>query len=1317
MKKGIQRDTGDEPMVSIPLSAKRNILHTYISGNGNPCCIVEYFLPVDDGDGQDLRDQPSTSTAPESATPWTCSIPNAKRKILKKNKARRSIPSAAQTRKVVYHMQYNGCNKRGNGAASVHLKCQNCSGRQTVYCDASYIMPTKSGSSWMINPEKVQLFWHNAKMDPPGDHTRLSPKYEHKCRGLTRQKIAEITYESGILMRNRKRFYRRQMREEFKHRDERVPLVPKVLSTLNYHKRLDGEGFANLRWPCVVTDRFLIVADLLMLSRLPPASFIRMMLDGTFTISGDFRQCITIQIAITDDTGNTDYRLVAAIYLLSKKKLDYAAAFYAFWQVLTSIHDSSVISTVFAQTDGEMSLYLGAENGLKKHSVNVLSTICQVHLERALYRNLKSIIGFQTTPAAVRIFTFMMKTIQLVRPDLIMPSLLGLFALVQRLPRYGRRISRFLRDYCQRVMGQYRDRFCYYKLLLLAKKERSSVCLSTNPSESLNNSLNSQFRAKFKKRKGNLDEDLLLLYEFMDESGLNYYQGHVDKQREDENDQAANREAYVRKVMDRCEQEEIYERGMPFPREFFMDLVNLALERFAEKAPARLTAILRKRWARNRLEERLKEIEDGKVKAAEMDPETEEDRLADEEIAENDEPCDVPVGAIEDEIMASGDEGDDGIELNVTRAIGSLKLPTTVQHEMAMGDLLEGARAHSGAAGPSRNSDVANASPVNGANETQGDSNGTKGIGAVEHSANMVTEQSNPTTVNGICDIGTVETSANMETERANPEAANDTNGDDLLQLDYSNPFESESDTDIEMPPSTDEEDDADDGEQSEEDSIDWGFNDKVDTARPSNHKTSTSQALQSESDQRNNSSSGLLESGRTLSDCANRVVKFAKEPLQSKSHVDEFRGGQNQTPENASLKRKRQSVQNFEREDNQESKNKHFRLESYPPMAKLRGKKKKGQLRDFDRLVENLGDAVADVDPSMLTDAAFKKWPDKPLKLKDKLRHERAEEKALEGIPKVPGDGYEMDATITKSMVDNVQSHEQAETAFSPIRTRSRSKEDRQKSKKNDSTTPTNELSTSPTPGEDGPQRRMYKIVFTKAELMKCITDALVPLLPWAIFDLTPDGISVQSVDDCQNVLVQLVLRAVGMEEYSIDKPYALGVKVDLMAKYLKTASNDDKLTITGDDENGKMVMKFKSPYSPNVTKYSIKLIVFAAERCNISTTEYSSKITMPSSLFEQAIKTLSGVGDVAKMTVTPGKIVFSAKGDIGEVETEFDEKENNDPKNKLYTIEAQGHIELNYSSKYLEMMSRAASLADQVMMQLKDGVPMTITYNMKAG
>ncbi|CAG5088846.1 Oidioi.mRNA.OKI2018_I69.PAR.g11989.t1.cds [Oikopleura dioica] len=1350
LKRGVQyRDPGDEPKIKIPLKTKRSVIHSYISGNGNPGCIVEYLLPLDDDDSQALHDQPSTSTAPTSATPWTCSIPNGKREILKQNKARQSIQSAPKRKKVVYHMQYNGANPRGDGAASVHLKCQNCNGRQTFYCDASFIMPTKSGKSWMMNPEKIQLFWHNATLEPPRDHQRLSQQYEHVCRGLNRRKIAEITFSTGIIklvdqmgptvsaktvrdhvqtvqetypewspdysmtsyikkMRNRKRFYRKQMRKEFESRDEKVPLVPKILGTLNYHKRLSGEGLNRLRWPVAVTAKFLIVADLLMLSRIPPASFIRMMLDGTFTIAGDFRQCITIQIAITDDLGFTEYKLVAAVYLLSKKKVDYAAAFYTFWAALMKLHDSSLITTVFAQTDGEMSLFLGAEEGLKRHSVNVLSTICSTHLERALYRNLKSIIGFRCVPAAVRIFTFMMKSIQLVRPDLIMPSLLGLYALVQRLPKYGKRISRFLRDYCQRVMVIYRDRFCYHKLLLLAKEERSSVCLSTNPAESLNNSLNSRFRDTFKRRKGSFDEDLLLMYQFMDECGREYNNGDIDKEREDENNVAADREAYIQKVFDRCDKEEIYERGMPFPKEFFMDFVHIALERFAEKAPARHTAILRKRWARNRLAARLTEIENGKVKAAEMDPETEEDRAADQELEEDRIPCDVPVGEMEDEIIGDDfdDEDYDGMELNDNRPIGELNLPNSVQTEMAIGDFLKKTRAASGAAVPGENSDAVNALRDDEANQTQGPGNNTENSGAEEHTANMEMEQLNQTIAETTENSGALEHSANMETDQVNRTPAIE---DELHMLDFKNPFESESDSDIETPPSTDVEDAMDEGEKSEEDSIDWGFENNDETTCRPPQKASTSQAFQHTSDQGKESSEGVQESKHALNYGRNRAVKFATEAQPSKCHVEEFQERQDQTLKNAGLTRKRKSCQPariHEREDNKENKKKQIRMENNPTMATLKGKDKESQLRDFDRQVKCLGDAMIDVNPTMLTDAALNQWPDKPLKPKEQRRHERAEEKALEGIPKVPG----------TEIMDDWKSLERAaaETAFSPIRTRSRSKEEKLKSKKDDSMMSANESKSLPADGDTAPQRRMYKIVFTKAELMKCVTDALVPLLPWAIFDLTPDGICVQSVDGCQNILVQLVLRAAAMEEYSIDKPYALGVKVELLAKYLKNASNDDKLTITGDDENGKLVMKFKSP---------LKDVLF--QRANMGNKHRkkeklifdSASITMPSCVFEQTIKKLSGVGEVAKINVTNGKAVLSSKGDIGEVETELDEKDNDDPKNKLFSVEAEGPIELNYSCKYLEMMSRAACLAEQVTMQLEDGVPMTITYNMKAG
>ena len=71
------------------------------------------------------------------------------------------------------------------------------------------------------------------------------------------------------------------------------------------------------------------------------------------------------------------------------------------------------------------------------------------------------------------------------------------------------------------------------------------------------------------------------MFEFMDEYGRDYNKGEIDKEREDENNVAADREAYIQKIFDRCDQEGIYERGMPFPKEFFMDFVDIALERFA----------------------------------------------------------------------------------------------------------------------------------------------------------------------------------------------------------------------------------------------------------------------------------------------------------------------------------------------------------------------------------------------------------------------------------------------------------------------------------------------------------------------------------------------------------------------------------------------------------------------------------------------------------------------------------------------------------------------------------------------------------------
>ena len=72
--------------------------------------------------------------------------------------------------------------------------------------------------------------------------------------------------------------------------------------------------------------------------------------------------------------------------------------------------------------------------------------------------------------------------------------------------------------------------------------------------------------------------------------------------------------------------------------------------------------------------------------------------------------------------------------------------------------------------------------------------------------------------------------------------------------------------------------------------------------------------------------------------------------------------------------------------------------------MATFKGKKIRTQLHDFDKRIKKLGDELADVDPTILTDAAEQRWKDKPMTKKKLEQNQKAEERALKGIPKVPG-------------------------------------------------------------------------------------------------------------------------------------------------------------------------------------------------------------------------------------------------------------------------------------------------------------------------
>ena len=87
-----------------------------------------------------------------------------------------------------------------------------------------------------------------------------------------------------------------------------------------------------------------------------------------------------------------------------------------------------------------------------------------------------------------------------------------------------------------------------------------------------------------------------------------------------------------------------------------------------------------------------------------------------------------------------------------------------------------------------------------------------------------------------------------------------------------------------------------------------------------------------------------------------------------------------------------------------------------------------------------------------------------------------------------------------------------------------------------------------------------MFEAKLAEALVLKKIVEAIKDLVTDVNIDATPSGISLQAMDSSH---VALTLGSVGFEEYRADRAMTLGVSVTNLAKVLKLASNEDKITL----------------------------------------------------------------------------------------------------------------------------------------------------------
>uniref|UniRef100_A0A6B2LEY1 DNA sliding clamp PCNA n=1 Tax=Arcella intermedia TaxID=1963864 RepID=A0A6B2LEY1_9EUKA len=234
-----------------------------------------------------------------------------------------------------------------------------------------------------------------------------------------------------------------------------------------------------------------------------------------------------------------------------------------------------------------------------------------------------------------------------------------------------------------------------------------------------------------------------------------------------------------------------------------------------------------------------------------------------------------------------------------------------------------------------------------------------------------------------------------------------------------------------------------------------------------------------------------------------------------------------------------------------------------------------------------------------------------------------------------------------------------------------------------------------------------MFEAKIAKASLLKKIIEAIKELISEAKFECTPSGMTLQAMDAAHVSLVALLLRADAFEEYRCDRNISLGINLEIMAKVLKGAANDDCVTLRAEDDGDTVTFIFES--KNKITHFEMKLLDIDSDTLGIPDVEYKSVIKMPSAEFQKTCSHLSIWGDSVTISSSKDGIKFSVDGEQGNCKMDF--KQDSDTDDGV-VLEVSDKLTLSFALKKLCAFTKASSLSATVRLSMSDDVPLAVEY-----
>lgn len=238
-----------------------------------------------------------------------------------------------------------------------------------------------------------------------------------------------------------------------------------------------------------------------------------------------------------------------------------------------------------------------------------------------------------------------------------------------------------------------------------------------------------------------------------------------------------------------------------------------------------------------------------------------------------------------------------------------------------------------------------------------------------------------------------------------------------------------------------------------------------------------------------------------------------------------------------------------------------------------------------------------------------------------------------------------------------------------------------------------------------------MLKLVYGRASNFKYIVQALAKVSDEGYLIFSEEGLKawLMSPDKVSMAIVDIPPHS--FEEYIVEEPLGVTVKVDELSRVIRRASANDSLTIELDSESESLIITLTDKKTGISRSFNLPLVSMRAEEPREIRLEPTTRLTMDSEDLKTLLQDAKIIGDTITFESREDTLKVKVSGEAKEYEWELK------PGDPLLSLEIDEPSTASYSRSSLEIAIQPATIAESIKLEYSTNYPLQISFNLPGG